>query len=563
MRRHLFCVQLFYCIVISILLLEISTEQLTAQPAPTDPVCSDFIENLQLSIEKCNDINNNWACYGNFAAAIEPSELRFDILGDRHPMSKVQSLKTSNKTGVIMMYLNERGDSDPVVVMAYGDVVLKPLAPHELNLSLTNTTLHCGHIGGMFVHTEEGKQGRVKVNGVEIRLGSTVFISLRNDGETFFVNVEGQVELIVPNLPQPITLQPGEALRVERDGTGQPTGVINGPAPVAELDLPYNLEIAREIINPDRGIDTVHNSNRSVDITAPLTRLPPSGLPPITSTLPFSRTLWDRESAACGGRIAIGDLVLSELHESGQECLYTFCGDAGDSVSLVMLAESRTTLDPWFDIRGPDNKFWKYHNDTSETDRNSLICNRALPTTGCYTIVTRAVQNNSQGRFTLALSGAGQCQQPEPQCQVMPQQGVNVRQEPDINAAVEIALVPGSRMKPLGRSSDGQWLRVDAIDVGRRGWVNVNRQHFICEISIIDLPVLVGPAFDTKDGQLQGAGAGVTPTSTPTPDECLGIQCEQMPKDDRPTPTEPPSDEPATSTPTPTPSKLDTPFGTS
>lgn len=561
MRKRL-CPLFFFGLILSTLFLWMPTKTLYAQTATPTPVsCNAFIQNLQLAIEKCNDINNNWTCYGNFEAAITPSELRFDLLGDRHPMAMVDTLGTTD-AGIVMMYLNERGMGDPVIVMAYGDVVLKPLGPHEFNLSLTNPNVQCEQIAGAFVYTEEHQQGVVTVNGVMVNLLSTVFITMRNDGEIFFVNVEGQVRLTISTTGQLINLPEGQAVRVELGSNGLPIGVVGDPQPVAEFDLPYNPAIVDEVINTDQGIKRVHNSNRSVDIEAPITRMAPAGTQPISSTLPTERLLWDREAPSCGGRIEIGDMVLSDLDTLDQECLYTFCANQGDPISISMIAENGAALDTWFDVRGPDNEFWKYHNDISRTSRDSLICNRALPRTGCYTIVTRSAQNNSQGRFALALAGSSLCQEPEPQCQVMPNQGLNVRTQPDLNASVEVALPPGSRMKPLGRSSDGQWLRVDAIDVGRSGWVNVNRQHFICEIPIIDLPIITGEiATQESDGEV-GAAAAPTTTATPTPGICLGVQCEQLPMEDHPTAQSPDEPDVPSPTPTPTPSKLDTPFGT-
>lgn len=109
------------------------------------------------------------------------------------------------------------------------------------------------------------------------------------------------------------------------------------------------------------------------------------------------------EYMRCGAVVEYGAQIYDSISVQGQECLYEFYGQAGDTVTIDMAADSYSDLDSWLDLRGPDGPIL-ISDDDSAGDLNARIGNYALPQEGTYTIVARAAGDETTGSFELALN---------------------------------------------------------------------------------------------------------------------------------------------------------------
>lgn len=90
--------------------------------------------------------------------------------------------------------------------------------------------------------------------------------------------------------------------------------------------------------------------------------------------------------------------------------------------------------------------------------------------------------------------------------------GLNLRRGPDTAFAPPIRLLrQGDELIPLGRTTDGGWLRVQAADDGTEGWVSANPQFVTCTVPVATLPVLAAPP--TPSNQDEQTPATPTPSA--------------------------------------------------
>ncbi|MEM7035050.1 MAG: hypothetical protein AAF629_36265 [Chloroflexota bacterium] len=75
-------------------------------------------------------------------------------------------------------------------------------------------------------------------------------------------------------------------------------------------------------------------------------------------------------------------------------------------------------------------------------------------------------------------------------------------------------LVPETLLKPLARDDGGEWLRVELVETGQVGWVNV--PFLDCNIDVTGLPLGQVPPTPTL---VPTATATPMPTTTPTPEK--------------------------------------------
>jgi hypothetical protein len=106
----------------------------------------------------------------------------------------------------------------------------------------------------------------------------------------------------------------------------------------------------------------------------------------------------------CGGRLDYGSSVTGMLPVPGVKCLYTFEGVAGDAVTVAMNKQDQS-LDPFLELSIPaDSPAPVATSDDDGGNRNSLIANYVLPEDTTYAVMAHSFQDQTAGRFTLALS---------------------------------------------------------------------------------------------------------------------------------------------------------------
>lgn len=427
--------------------------------------CNAVIDNLDAAINECSEINRNWVCYGSIQADAMPVKYRFFQTRDRRPFSVLEEINMLDPTGVVFMNLQFEDKIAPVVVVAFGNVNLKTdKEKHKtmtLGVSDTGELLCESTPSGMVVHTDTGETGLVTVNGVDIELASTAFITFQPGGIMEIANLEGHVTITIGGVSR--SLEVGQQVQISITG-GLPQ-FVGDPAPSA-----YGTS---SVLNwlVSSGLIRVHNSNAV-------------------------------EAMACTGQLTYGDAISTQNSDPGQECLYQFCGKRGDVVTVDM-KNFDGSLNPWLDLRGPGGWLVSYNDDLSRADNNSQICNRVLPLTSCdYTIIARTAHNETAGPFQLSLNRRTDCVQPELRCEVVKPSGTTLYDGPGTNFNEIGELTQRTQLQPIERTADGSWALVQVGDTQQTGWVNQVPDAVECEDDH-DLP---GPVDIST----------VTPTPTPT-----------------------------------------------
>ena len=417
--------------------------------APEPPAsCDSVITGFNSVVQLCREINNNWVCYGAFVSSGAPKEgeserFRFFEPEDRQPIERfdtISTVKEGNKIGAALMRLHVTDEDGPITAILYGDVKLTPQAEGVsgvVTMRNSGSNYVCEETPpGLMVRTETGESGRLTVNNVEIVLGSTAFITMLPGEKMVVANMGGKVTLNIPALGVTLDLPEGqEAVISERGGIPIAVGT---PTPSPFFDSTLLLWLAKT------GLPQIRDPNTQKVPAVP----------------------------ACGGKIEFGQTLTQADFVPGQECLFTFCANAGDTVTVSMDAAGGT-LDPYIDLRAPDKSLILWNDDISTTNRNSVICNQPLGETSCdYTIVARNYRNDSRGSFALTLQRATNCAQPIPQCDVSTPFGLNLREGPGTEYARIATLPQGTRLQPIQLSADQVWMQAQVVYTGQQGWVN-------------------------------------------------------------------------------------------
>lgn len=345
--------------------------------------CDGALTLLQSAISQCSELNENWACYGNIKTIAAPEEIRFYEPRDRQPVSTLHTINTS-ADGAALMYLHFQGDNAPIRMIVFGDTLLDQAGEGKFALAVESEQPICqSSPPGLVVQTKDGETGTIEVNRVEIDLRSTAFITVLDGEAMIVVNLGGQVSITIPGLGGPIALLVGQQVDI----------TLSNGAPIAigqVITSPYAESVLlRWLTDSPQGLRRVTDPN-----TEPHPVIP-----------------------ACGGLITFGQAISAANFTPGQECLYRFCANRGDVITVDMDGISGT-LNPWIDVRRPDDQLLVFNNDRDNNDFNSQICNAGMPETSCdYTIVARPNHNASLGNFTLSLNRLTTCTPSPMQCE--------------------------------------------------------------------------------------------------------------------------------------------------
>ncbi|MBV7335797.1 LysM peptidoglycan-binding domain-containing protein [Chloroflexi bacterium TSY] len=410
--------------------------------------CLTLRDELRAAITDCDDMNSNWACYGSIEAKVVPVQFRFHALRDRRPLTVLEEVDTNAK-GVVFMNLQIEGESNSIKAMLFGNAQLETVDPeqHSFIMQIDDTTELCQLTPpGMILHTETGESGEITLNSVTIAMASTTFITFDSHSLMTIVNLDGEVTVIIDGVAQALPV--GQQVQVEFVN-GAP--VFSGP-PIAS---PFFDSIVFQWLATE-GLQQIKNTNQTVD--------------------------------NCNGTIEFGETISTQNVAPGQECLINFCAETGDSIALNMNALD-PTLNPSLNLRGPDDLLLSFNNDVAMDNLNSQLCKVSIAETSCdYTIVARSHRNETFGRFNLSLSKQSDCVVPEPRCDVMAHQGIQLHQGPGLQFPDIATLTQGTHLRPIGRSQDGEWISVDILRRGLAGWVQDLPENVECEFTFPPAP---------------------------------------------------------------------------
>jgi hypothetical protein len=373
------------------------------------------------------------------------------------------------------MRLTQAGEGEPVTAILFGNAELDPSttdAGRVFTLTSDSASPVCTATPpGLAIRVPSGKTGRITINGIEITLGSTAYIATTSATQTVVANLEGNVVAALPSINARVALPAGmQTVVTVQNGVAV---AFTAPAPSSYAGSPLLQWLAT------KGLPQVVDPNSQ----------PVAGRP------------------ACGAPIAFGQTVLQQNAVPGQECIYSFCANAGD-VATVTMERVRGTLDPYLDLRNPDRSLLKWNDDSAPGNTNSLICNQPLPVSGCgYTIVARASGNDSNGAFRVTLNGQSACKAPPPNCQVTPN-ALNLRSGPGAQYPRIATLAPGTKLFRLAGSAGDLWFQVRVAPAGATGWITSDTELLFCDDSVMPAP---------NQGETSGNQGSSTPAESPTP----------------------------------------------
>ncbi len=158
------------------LLLTRPAPPVAAQAETCDPVINALFDAIQAFT--CQQIPTNFACYGskNVQASLLPGVF-FGAPGAKTRVTRIRSLRTFSPSGAALMYVDT--PDGEVKLVLFGNSDLDPDAAHVFTLRNNATDPLCQQTpSGMVAQTRAHKRGRIVVNGVTIRLGSTAFIHM-------------------------------------------------------------------------------------------------------------------------------------------------------------------------------------------------------------------------------------------------------------------------------------------------------------------------------------------------------------------------------------------------
>ncbi|MEZ4658007.1 MAG: hypothetical protein R2911_10575 [Caldilineaceae bacterium] len=448
-----------------------------------EPVaCTEVIDDLSKSLRKCDNLNNNYACYGRKLAEALPFGEPFERTGDRIPIAAAEKIATISESGMVIMYVTA-GDFDPVTIITFGDTEIEPdsesVAVNSFVARTINNEFICEQTPpGLIVYTESGKAGVVSINGIGITLHSAAYVIQDGADRMTVVNLNGQVTVTANGQARELPL--GYAIRIQ--------GLLATPTFI-DPALPSALAqsaVARWLVDDPAGLDSIHNFDHTI-LSCSADNV----------TLPFSDEL--------------------RLYSPGQECLLEFCAAAGERITVRM--DSLTgQIDPWLDLRGPDQQLLLFNNNADLAEQDALLCDEPLPQQGCYTVVAHARHHTSQGAFRLSVEpgAASSCVKPPPLCEVTYHAGLNLRRGPEDNAAFIRALAQDTEVEPLESSASGARLKVRVVSSNEEGWVLNSAEALSCS-GPLPTPDTPTPTPTGTPQTPTPASTSRSPTKTPTP----------------------------------------------
>ncbi len=269
-----------------------------------DEVCPVVVETALAALDRlCSETGRNEACYGHFALQAEAQPgvtgLAFAQPGDIAQVADIQRLTLTpmdtetQAWGVALLRLQANlPDSLPgqnVTMLLFGAVDLSaaedspgtPMQAFYFRSGIGDAPCAAAPESGIVLQTPEGAgQVHFTVNGVDIRMGSTLLLQAQPADALYVHVLEGEAFAQVPDQPaQPIPA--GTRLVIPLDAEGLPTGELGALQPYSEMliePLPPVLAVCPRPVEPSipgelvvmepscEASSVVHSTERSIFI---------------------------------------------------------------------------------------------------------------------------------------------------------------------------------------------------------------------------------------------------------------------------------------------------------
>ena len=229
---------------------------LSAQDNKSFDSCSQLLTTVAEAIQDCSDLNSNWACYGSEDAGVDPPEYRFQALSDRRPLEVLKRIDTYYE-GTVLMNLQVEGQTAPIKAILFGPTEVTATKPgaHDFLMRIDDQNLVCRATPpGMVISTESGQTGQIKINGIDIKLGSTAFTTVAGDNLTTIANLEGHVTVSIGNESVEVPV----GFQVQVDGSGGQLRFL-GPPTQSEY---FNSPLLQWMTNDGAGLSSMVNTNK-------------------------------------------------------------------------------------------------------------------------------------------------------------------------------------------------------------------------------------------------------------------------------------------------------------
>ncbi len=260
----------------------VSNEQPVAIIVTSPPIltCEELvIAARDTASNACIELDGGEVCYGHIqvSAEFQPDmQVRFSLPGDNADLTTIRRIHTTALSEAAQAWgiavVKAIIEQDEVVFILYGDATLDGITPDMSGATLSTHTggASCGPSSAMLVQSPEDAQVTLKLNGVDITLGSTVHITAIENQAMTLATMEGTVVVAASNATR--IIRPGAQVRVPLDGLDA-GGAPSEPAP---LDI-AGLQGAPLIL-----------LDRPVQLPQPIAgpTVPPISSTLVTSTLP-------------------------------------------------------------------------------------------------------------------------------------------------------------------------------------------------------------------------------------------------------------------------------------
>lgn len=263
--------------------------QPTAEPATqTNLTCDALVETaLQAVNETCTGLGRNQACYGSDQVTAElqvNADAKFDAVGDIVNLPLLKQISTSpldeaqQTWGVALIKaqanLPDNLPGQNVTLLVYGGAALDNVSPDMqaviLNTGVGGVTCADAPTAAVVVQSPDGTQVNMKVNGANVTLGSTLYMTAIQNQELTIATIEGE-------------------------GIVESAGVTRVVSPGSQVSLPMTADNGLAVSGPPsepEPFDSVPIQNAPLNLLErPIVVPPPITIPTNTPALPVTSTL--------------------------------------------------------------------------------------------------------------------------------------------------------------------------------------------------------------------------------------------------------------------------------
>jgi len=334
-------------------------------------LCALLVQNaLAITDEACVDTGRNQACYGNSllqaTLQADAANVVFNTPGDKVDLTDVQTLRLGSfnadneEWGVALMRvqanLPETLPGQNVTFVLFGDVEIEdatapdapPMQAFFFRSGIGDAPCESAPNSGILIQTPEGVgEINLRVNEVDITLGSTTFLQAQPGDEMIINGLEGNV--MASSFDEMENAIPGTRVRVPLDENLMASGPPSPPEPFDEDDvqaLPLgNLE--REITPPPPFEGDASTAGSATTVSSDI---------PLTGT-------W---LITYGGDCAA---FLSTLSEADRTFHISVSGDANSFTMVAPTGESITltpNADGTYSVPLPEDSFMNFNSISAD-----------------------------------------------------------------------------------------------------------------------------------------------------------------------------------------------------